>query len=163
MGRVLALSLGKAFLDMDEVLQRRLGAPIGEIVRRHGWGFFRRAERELVRELSAQRGLVVATGGGVVLDPENVRAMRSSGLVVLLWVEPEEIVRRLERDPQEAKRPPLKGDLLREVREVLREREALYLEAAHMVVDGTHRSPAEVAEDILRRVGWGTPSGSCSG
>lgn len=159
----MARRLKRPFLDMDERLMERLGAPIQEIVGRHGWGFFRQAEKALLKEISALKGMVVATGGGIVLDPQNVEVLRGSGLVVFLWVEPEEIVRRLELDPQEEKRPPLKGDLLQEVREVLKEREPLYFRAAHLVVDGTRRSPGELVEEVLRRIGWGIPSGCCSG
>ncbi len=162
-GRILASKLGWPFLDMDEELERRLGASISEVVKTHGWEAFRGWERELLEEIAKRRGIVVATGGGVILDPRNVTALRVSGIVVLLWVEAEEIVRRLSLDPQEDKRPPLKGGLLEEVREVLEERRPKYIAAAHLVVEATSSSPQEVAEEVLRRIGWETPSVCFSG
>lgn len=162
-GRLLASRLRWPFLDMDRELEQRIGRSIRELVEDEGWEGFRSRERRLVEEISRRRGLVVATGGGVVLDPRNVEDLRATGLVVLLWVEPEEIVRRLALDPQEGKRPPLKGDLLGEVREVLEERRGKYFSAAHLVVEATSKAPEEVAQEVLRRLGWEIPSACSSG
>lgn len=162
-GRVLGSRLRWPFLDMDREIERRTGRSIRELVEAEGWEAFRLREKELVREIAQRKGLVVATGGGVVLDPRNVEDLRASGLVVLLWVDPEEIVRRLAFDPQEGRRPPLKGDLLGEVREVLEERREKYFSAAHLVVEATSKVPEEVAQEILRRLRWETPLVSSSG
>ena len=163
-GRLLAKELAMGFLDTDEEIERRLGRPISEIVGEGGWEEFRRLEEEVIEEVSGKSGLVLATGGGVVLKEGNVRKLKESGILVLLWVEPEEIVRRLSQDPCCERRPPLKGNLLEEVREVLEERKGRYFEAADIVVDCTQKGPQDVVREIIGLLGgrgWGTPSG-CS-
>lgn len=167
-GTILSRELGRPFVDMDLVIEGKYGLCLAEVIERFGWEHFRKEEKAQILRFSQRLGLVVATGGGVVLDPENVCLLRASGWVFLLWASPEEIVKRLAADPQPSRRPPLKGSLLEEVHEVLREREAKYREAAHFVVESSGRSPEEVAREILRRLKevrfrWVTPLGSSSG
>jgi len=158
-GMLLSRELGRPFVDMDLSIEGKYGLPLSEIIKRFGWEHFRKEEKAQVLHLSKKSGLVVATGGGVVLDPVNVDLLRASGWVFLLWASPEEIVRRLASDPKPLRRPPLKGDLLGEVREVLREREASYRKAAHFVVESTGRSPEEVAGEIMQRLREVGPNG----
>lgn len=148
-GLILSRELGRPFVDTDLVIEEKYGLCLSEVIERFGWEQFRKEEKAQVFRLSKESGLVIATGGGVILDPENVRLLRASGWVFLLWASPEEIVKRLASDPKPSKRPPLKGDLLGEVYEVLKERETKYREAAHFVVESTGRSPEEVAKEIL--------------
>ena len=153
-GRLLAESLGREFADADAALIRETGESIAEFVAREGWPAFRRAESRILRKLSMGTDRVVATGGGVVLDPENVRRMRATGTVIWLTARPETILSRLSGDPAtEANRPALTDQSAEaEIRTTLAEREPLYAAAAHRAVATDRADASEIAGDIRRWV-----------
>jgi shikimate kinase len=150
-GARLAADLGLAFVDLDQVLVQEAGQPVVDIVAHSGWAEFRRLEKELVARFRHSRGQVLATGGGVVLDPENVKALRENGIIIWLTAEPAAIQARLEQDrPRDANRPSLTGgDPVQEVTEVLKDRYPLYQAAAQITVDTTRQNIAQVVELIL--------------
>lgn len=132
-GRALARRLAMEFADTDRILIERTGVPVATIFEIEGEEGFRKREATLVAELAARADLVVATGGGVVLDPGNRVVIRANGIVVYLRARIEHLWERTRRD---ASRPLLatpdpRGTLER----LLREREPLYMEAAHLVID----------------------------
>src|SRR5208282_2905558 len=90
-GKILAEKLGMQFLDMDQRLISEAGRSIAAWVEQEGWGPFRRAESGLLKLVSAQQGLVVATGGGVVLDPQSRRVLQESFFTIWLKAAPETI------------------------------------------------------------------------
>jgi shikimate kinase len=148
-GRIVAGRLGLPYADADGELERRAGRSIARIFATQGEPAFRDLEEQLLGELTARDGLVLATGGGVVLRESNRRVLRRFGLVVWLWAEPDVLAERLRRDP--GGRPPLTdAGLVAEIRAVLALRIPLYDEAAHTLVDTVGRTPAEVADVILR-------------
>jgi shikimate kinase len=133
------------FVDMDDVIEKRAGKPISRIFAEDGEPHFRGLERALVRELAAREGLVIATGGGVVLDPNNVRDYRASGLVVCLSATPQTILARV---AQETHRPLLEGDAKgQRILSLLAARQAHY-GAIPYQVDTTSLAPQEVADRI---------------
>lgn len=145
-GRRVAARLGRRFVDMDAVIEERAGRSIPDIFAREGEAHFRGLERALVVELAARRDLVIAAGGGVVLDPENIRDFQRTGLVVCLVATPEAILKRV---GHHRNRPLLEGaDKERRVKELLEKRRPLY-EAIDRQVDTTDRTPDEVAARIL--------------
>jgi len=147
-GRLLAERLGRPFVDMDEEIERREGRPIPEIFARDGEAAFRRLERALVRELAARSGLVIAAGGGVVVDPENVTDFGRTGLVACLAVSPATVLARVGQDPH---RPLLQGgDPLARIVALLEKRRALY-GAIPFRVDTDGLAPGAVAERVLAR------------
>jgi shikimate kinase len=147
-GRLLAARLGRPFVDMDEEIERRAGRPIPEIFAREGEPAFRRLERALVRELSARSGLVIAPGGGIVLDPANVADFARSGLVACLAAAPATILARVGQDPH---RPLLQGgDPLGRIVALLDRRRDLY-EAIPFRIDTDGLAPEAVAERVLAR------------
>ena len=150
-GARLAEALHRPFVDLDQVLVREAGRSVADIVAQGGWAEFRRLEKELVARYRDARGQVLATGGGVVLDPDNVAALRENGILIWLTADPAAIQARLAQDqPRDANRPSLTGgDTIREVAEVLEERAPLYQAAAQISVDTTHRSVAQVVELVL--------------
>lgn len=150
-GARLAEALHRPFVDLDQVLVREAGRSVADIVAQGGWAEFRRLEKELVARYRDARGLVLATGGGVVLDPNNVAALRENGILIWLVADPAAIQARLAQDqPRDANRPSLTGeDTVREVLEVLEARAPLYQAAAQMSVDTTHRSVAQVVKLVL--------------
>ena len=150
-GARLAELLHRPFVDLDQMLVREAGRPIAEIVAQGGWGEFRRLEKELVARYRHVEGQILATGGGVVLDRDNVTALQANGLIIWLTADPAVIQARLAQDqPRDANRPSLTGkDPIREVEEVLQDRSPLYEAAAQIIVDTTHRSLDQVVELVL--------------
>jgi len=150
-GARLAEALHCPFVDLDQVLGREAGRSVADIVAQGGWGEFRRLEKQLVARYRDAQGLVLATGGGVVLDPDNVAALRKNGILIWLTADPAAIQTRLAQDqPQDANRPSLTGgDTVQEVAAVLEERAPLYQAAAQISVDTTHRSVSQVVKLVL--------------
>lgn len=145
-GRYLAEKLGRLFLDMDTEIERREGRPIPQIFAQNGEPYFRQLERRLVQELAARTGMVIAPGGGIVLNPDNARDFAASGLVVNLRVSPEWVLKRVGQDPN---RPLLQGgDPLPRIRELMEKRKALYAAVPHQVeTDGL--TPEAVGDRVL--------------
>lgn len=123
-GKRLAARLGLTFIDMDVQIEKRQGKTITLIFKEEGEPAFRKLERELVLELSAASGMVIATGGGVVLNRQNVDDYARTGLAVCLVATPESILKRLEGDTT---RPLLaQGDKLQKVVSILEARRECY-------------------------------------
>ncbi|MFZ5811426.1 MAG: shikimate kinase [Thermodesulfobacteriota bacterium] len=134
LGRLLAERLGRPFADLDEEFRRTRGESIAALVAREGWERFREIERDILAEAGKTPGMVVATGGGVVLLPEN-RKVLAKGLVIYLQADPARLAERLTADFNPEQRPSLTGlELLEEIRTTLAEREPLYLAAAQVVL-----------------------------
>ncbi len=148
-GRALAQRLGKAFVDVDERIEQRLRLPISEIFARYGEAYFRQIEGEELAQ-ALQEDAVVATGGGAIVDPENLARMRAAGPVVCLTASVDAILARTSSD---SSRPLLEHENRRErIEALLAERAQAYAQA-DVCVDTTHRSPEEVAEAILIYLG----------
>ena len=131
LGERLAETLGRAFTDLDAAFVERRGETIAALVEREGWDAFRRAEAEILAGTAKRTGLVVATGGGVVLLPEN-REILARGLVLYLQAHPDRLAERLMADLNPEQRPKLTELGLREeLAATLAEREPLYLSLAH--------------------------------
>ena len=146
-GRILAKRLRREFVDMDRVIEERQGRKISDLFACEGEPFFRRLERDLVRELAARDQLVIGTGGGVVLNPDNLRDFGQRGLVVCLRADPDTILARVGGD---SARPLLEGGEKREkIIRLLAARQALY-EAVEHGVNTVGKTPAVVADDIIR-------------
>ncbi len=123
-GKAVAAQLGMTFVDMDDVLVERQGKPVARIFAEDGEPHFRVLERALVRELAGRRGLVIGTGGGVVLNPENIADFARTGVVICLAADPQTIFRRVEHDTG---RPLLAGgDKLARIRQLYAARQPLY-------------------------------------
>ncbi len=150
-GARLAEVLHRPFVDLDQVLVREAGRSVADIVAQGGWAEFRRLEKQLVARYRDARGQVLATGGGVVLDPDNVAALRENGIIIWLTADPAAIQARLFQDqPRDANRPSLTGgDTIREVLAVLEARTPLYQAAAQIIVDTRHDSVTQVVELVL--------------
>ena len=132
-GRQLARRLGVAFADSDAVVEQRLGEPIRSYFEREGEAAFRQVERETIGALCAHPPGVLATGGGAVLDADNRQALRACFTVLYLRSAPEELHRRLRHDTQ---RPLLQvGDPRAKLQQLYRERDPLYRETAHFIVE----------------------------
>jgi shikimate kinase len=154
-GRTLATVLNRRFVDMDEELTRRLGLTIRDYVGRFGWLAFRSEEKRLLLDLCLQDGCVVSTGGGVVLDAENVAAMQACGHVIWLQASPGVIRKRLASDPRTHDlRPCLSAsaDPVAEIQEELERRLPLYRQAAHWRIDTDRLSAEQVCRSLAAQL-----------
>ncbi len=146
-GRRLATRLGRRFVDVDRVLEERCGVPIATIFELEGEPGFRRRERAILGELVAQPAIVLATGGGAVLDEENRRLLREHGWVVYLKAAAPELWQRLRRDRM---RPLLRTANPRErIVQLLAEREPLYETVAHHTVPSGRQPIDELVDHII--------------
>lgn len=138
-GRQLAIRLSLPFYDLDRCLQLEAGRSIAAIVAASGWDAFRARESAVLREITGLgAGMVVATGGGIVLNAQNRAHMREHGKVAWLKAPAPVLAARLAASPAEKQRPSLTGKgLLAEIEEVMREREPLYAACAHFAVDAS--------------------------
>jgi len=153
-GQLLGKRLGLPFVDADPALEARFGCPIRTIFAEHGEPVFRDREQQVLAELTAGPPAVLATGGGVVLRPENRVMLRRFGFVVWLSADPSVLAARLAASPQGlADRPSLtSAGTLAEIAEVLAARASLYREVADAVVATDTRTVDEVVEAVARLV-----------
>lgn len=146
-GRLISAMLAYEFVDTDELIAKRAGAPVSEIFAEQGEETFRDLETEVLSSLSGDRRRVIATGGGAVLREENRSILRDLGFVALLTASEDVIYRRVRRSTH---RPLLRTSNPREViRKRLRERTPLYQAAAHWSFDTTDIPRDVVAEAVL--------------
>jgi len=132
-GRGLARALGREFIDLDHELEARCGVRVPVIFEIEGEAGFRRREGAALAECTQRRNIILATGGGAILSPENRRLLSERGVVVYLRASVDELFRRTSRDRN---RPLLAtADPLGTLRGLLTQREPLYSEVADLVVD----------------------------
>jgi len=149
-GRSLASLLHKRFLDTDHEIEVRTGAGIPLIFEIEGEAGFRKRESATLDELTQQQNVVLATGGGVVLAEENRRRLRDRGIVVYLQAPLETLVKRTRHDRH---RPLLQTEDRRGALEkILRAREPLYRDTAHLVIETSSRAPLTVAREIAKKL-----------
>jgi 3-dehydroquinate synthase len=145
-GRLLADDLGFEFVDTDQLIEQRHG-PIPDIFARRGEEGFREIERSIAAELATKTGLVISTGGRMMLDPANVRALSANGRVFCLVATPEEVFERVTNDPSRVERPLLQvPDPRQRIVELMSERDRQYRRFPQLVTDAM--TPQDVARDL---------------
>lgn len=145
-GRLVADKLGREFVDTDLVIEERHG-PIATIFELQGESAFRDIERALAQELGRRNGLVIATGGRMLLDSENLRALSKNGRIFCLVASPEVIYERVSRDPSRVSRPLLEvDDPQQRIVELLDERRPDYERFPQLATD--HIDPDVIAQEL---------------
>lgn len=148
LGMVLAALLSKPYLDTDELIVEREGFTVPEIFASFGETRFREIESEVLSDISRLDGLVVSTGGGIVLSEENRKRLTQSGKCVWLTSSPETIISRIAGD---ANRPALTASPPREeVLSMLAAREPIYRELAFLTVDTSVKGVKECAKELMQ-------------
>jgi shikimate kinase len=147
LGKTLARKTGREFIDTDRLLVERTGVPVTTIFEFEGEEGFRRRESALLCEMAERARCVVATGGGAVLAEENRRAMREAGTVVYLRARLDNLWERLRHDSTRPllATPDPRGTLAA----LLEQRDPLYREAAHLVVDTGLQSASTLVNRVL--------------
>jgi shikimate kinase len=146
-GRLIATRLGREFVDTDQLVVKKAGMEIADMFRKHGEAYFREQEAVALQSLQKRSNLVIGTGGGVVLRPENVGVLRHLGFIVWLTASEEVIYQRVSAN---TKRPLMQTDDPRKtIHELLEQREPLYSGAAHFSVDTSSLSHSRIADMII--------------
>ena len=146
-GRIIAQRVNFALADTDQLIVRKTGLQITEIFKNHGEAYFRDQETAALESLRGQTGLVVSTGGGIVLRAGNVALLQELGFVAWLTASEDTVYERVSRS---SKRPLMKTSDPREtIHKLLAEREPLYASAAHFTIDTSGRTRKEVANAII--------------
>ena len=151
LGKLLASKLGRAFIDLDEKIEQDAGISIPKIFEMHGEKYFRELEKAAVREVTARKNIIIATGGGTVKDAENLRLLKNSGVVICLTADAEEIFKRTEK---RGERPVLDGggsERLATIKKLLAEREKFYGQA-DFKIDTTEWSPLQIVNEICEKI-----------
>jgi len=149
-GRQLARLLHMNFMDSDDEVESRTGVDIAFIFEKEGENGFRKREAKVIDDLSKMEGLVMATGGGAVIDPQNRSVLGARGFVVYLYTTVEQ---QLARTQKGRERPLLEsGDRKEILDQLMAERESMYRDIADLVVETDGRKVKAVANEILERL-----------
>jgi shikimate kinase len=150
-GRKLARRLGKEFIELDALIEKKAGRSIPDIFRQDGEIFFRELEIATTKEVAGRENVVIACGGGIVLNKINVDRLREKGITVCLTASPEVILRRTSKDNDE--RPLLAvSDRARQIEELMEYRQPFYEGSAEITVDTSSLSVEAVVKRIIEKL-----------
>ena len=151
---ILSGELGMGCRDTDTLIEEFAGSSIDSIISEYGWDHFREIEKKVIKEISGKDNLIIATGGGVVMDKKNVINLKKNGWMVWLKASPEILERRMVSDLKSGNiRPSLTGvDPLEEIKQVLTARIPLYENATDFIVDTDSLTVREVVLGIMREM-----------
>jgi shikimate kinase len=161
-GRTLAKKLRRRFVDLDRVIERAEGRKVREIFEHKGEAYFRQLEKQALAEVLEKNNQIIATGGGVILDDQNLQILREKALLIGLSAEMDVL---LARAGDATKRPLLQGSNRRErIEDLLRQRAARYAQA-HVTIDTSNLTVDQVVKKIMGmlEVGKKPSDGNCKG
>jgi shikimate kinase len=149
-GSRLAACLRMKFVDTDDLIESKEGH-ISDIVKSYGWDHFRRLEKTVIEEISKEDRLIIAPGGGAVLDADNVNALKRNGFVIWLKADQQTLLKRIQMHQESyTRRPTLTGKgTLEEIGETISQREPFYEKASEIQIDTSKLDVEAVVEDIL--------------
>ena len=152
-GKILAKGLNFDFVDTDKIIEQKTGSNIRQIVEKQGWDRFRLLEKETILNTKNYENTVIATGGGIIIDPDNVQFIKNSGLSIWLDADIKTIIQRLKSDEKtSSSRPSLtNNNLVTETKKLLNLRNPLYKKSAHVRIDTAIHNPNEIVNIIYRR------------
>lgn len=146
-GRLLAKELQYNFVDTDSLIEKRCGTSIRDIFKKKGEQEFRQLETEVTRELSNYSSQVISTGGGLILNPENVAILTPVSHIFCLVASPEEVLRRVSQDNNGARPLIAEGSPLEKITSLLNKRKEIYTQFPQISTTG--KTPAQVSKEIL--------------
>ena len=148
-GRLLSKRLGWPFFDTDELVEKQVGGSVADIIRTQGEPAFRDVEKKAVQLISLSDSCVISTGGGVPMDPDNMKDLSRNGEIIWLKVSPETVLKRAGN----AKSRPLidPQDPLASIRKRMNERASFYSQAAHSI-ETDLLSQQEIVEKIMKLI-----------
>ncbi len=152
-GRSLSKLLSYKHIDMDELIEQREGRTIKDIFEQSGEEYFREKERELLKELSLLKKVIISTGGGVPCFFDNLELMKKTGFVVYLKNEPSTILKRLNAS-EISRRPLLKDKKYNQIEEILKKRAPFY-EKADLILKSDDKKIDDISREIIKEyVKW---------
>lgn len=144
-GGVLGKKTGRSFFDTDVIIEECCHMSIKDIFAERGEGYFREVEKKVVLDVSGRKRCIIACGGGVVKNRDNMDSLRRNGIIVCLKADADTIISRVGND---INRPLIYGLTRPEVEKLMKEREPFY-STADIFVDTSHKSPEELSEEII--------------
>lgn len=151
LGSRLAYKLKYSFVDSDRRIEDEKKMSISEMFEKYGEEYFRQTEKDMIKRLSKVDKQVIATGGGVIKNPENVEELKKKGIIVYLSATPEHIYSNLRNDNS---RPLLQGgDKLQIITELLEQREGLYKECADIIIDVNSSAINDTVDYMIQKLG----------
>lgn len=149
-GKVLAQKLDRKFVEVDSLIEQKAGKTIPDIFEQDGEIFFRELEIEAIKEISEEENLVIACGGGVVLNQINIQRLKKKSVIVYLTASPRVILKRILDSTDE--RPLLKTPKLEEIRRLLKFRKPFYERAADIKIDTSKSDVNSIAEQVINKL-----------
>ncbi|MBI2314917.1 3-phosphoshikimate 1-carboxyvinyltransferase [Candidatus Daviesbacteria bacterium] len=153
--KILAKKLNTQYLELDEILVKKMNMSIMQIVDKYGWDFFRDKESEIVQQVSDRRNLVISTGGGVILRPKNIEALKRNGLLIFLNASVKTLSNRIGgKIGYDPKMPALtnKKNSQAEIAYIFKQREELYKQAADQIIETGDKTLNQLADLIVSRL-----------
>lgn len=148
-GKRLAKELNRKFIDTDDLIEKEAGTSIKEIFAKFGEGYFRRLESKVIHELSSHTDRIISTGGGAVVNPLNLEALKKNGIIISLTASIDTILLRIGNGDE---RPLIsEGDAKEAISNLLKVREPFY-KKADFIIDTTGKTINEVVEEIKKIV-----------
>lgn len=149
-GRRLASRMERRFVDTDDLIESEKGQ-ISDIVKSHGWDYFRALEKKIIEKVSKEDNVVIALGGGAVLDPDNIVNLEKNGLIIWLKADREVLRKRMDQDPRTfASRPTLTGKgAMEELEEMIAHRDPFYDNSSKIQFDTSALDVEAAVEGIL--------------
>jgi len=148
LGKKIALMLKRKFVDLDMEIEHSENMKIQDIVKSHGWPYFRKLEQNICSRFSSRNNLVIATGGGVILDEKNMKSLKKNGINIFIFVDLPVIMERIKTHSNN--RPALTGKgSVQEIKDIWKERRDLYIKYADIVWDNTS---GEIVKKNLDRI-----------
>ena len=146
--KILGQKLGRPVIEIDEIIAKRIGMSIPKLVTKEGWEAFRDQEAAVTAEAAGSNDTVISTGGGVVLRPANIAALKRSSIVICLQASTDTLEQRIGSGTN---RPALtqQQNLAAELKQVASERQKLYESAADYMIETNDKSPETVAQEII--------------
>lgn len=150
LGKAVAKNLGKTFYDSDHVIEERTGVKIATIFELEGEEGFRRRETSVIEELTQQKDIVLATGGGAILSEQNRLCLKQRGHVIYLRASVNHLWHRMRYDKH---RPLLQNvDIKEKLAQLYKDRNELYAEAATIVIDTGAQPVSQIIKNIQRAI-----------
>lgn len=148
--KLLSKKLQKEVVETDDLVAKKAGMTIANIVKNNGWDYFRNLESEVIQDIAEKNNIIISCGGGVVVKPKNINTLKQNGKIFWLQVSVATLLKRIGNDNN---RPSLTGRPQKEDMEiVLKERYEMYKKAADKIIDTEKLSKKEVAEKIIESI-----------
>ncbi len=147
-GKNLSNYTGVKFIDTDNYIEKRVGQTINQIFNKYGESYFREIEKDCIKEISSKTGYIISTGGGAILNKDNVDNLKKSGKIIFINVPFDIITHRLSKDNT---RPIIKNLDITSIEELFKKRQKKYQSVADIMVDGT-ASVDKVCNEITSKL-----------